>query len=298
MLFTTGAPVVSTDTADCVAMGTMSPTWSRALWLSSTTSCGEEMTLTLVTLCKALSVMTAGLLVNVYAKPGKTAPIATFATLLRTSLLSCCFKKNCVPYCSASLSVTSATVASTSTCSGSTSILRSAASIRLYSDGVAKISRALLRRSGMMRIPFVDAADCESAPGPVGDREDSGAATAAPCGAGLAELPSGAPPRRLDEVLHLGRHARRVVRRDRKDGVGLAGQEIDVEGADECDEARAHRGTAADEKAVLGRTGGDLAARSHIGLEHLGKLRRRGEAELHDLRQLADIADTRARSRP
>src|SRR5258708_29003413 len=194
MLFTTGAPVVSTDTADCVAMGTMSPTWSRALWLSSTTSCGEEMTLTLVTLCKALSVMTAGLLVNVYAKPGKTAPIAPFATLLRTSLLSCCFKKNCVPYCSASLSVTSATVASTSTCSGSTSILRSAASIRLYSDGVAKISRALLRRSGMMRIPFVDAADCESAPGPLGGREDSGAASAAPCGAGLAELPSGAPP--------------------------------------------------------------------------------------------------------
>ena len=54
MEFTTGALASVVETADWVAIGTSSPTWSRAVWLSRTISMGEEMIFTSVISVRAL----------------------------------------------------------------------------------------------------------------------------------------------------------------------------------------------------------------------------------------------------
>src|SRR5713226_5263351 len=53
MEFTTGAPGVITLVADCVAIGTSSPTCRRADWLLSTSRLGDDSTRTLVSCCSA-----------------------------------------------------------------------------------------------------------------------------------------------------------------------------------------------------------------------------------------------------
>ena len=59
-------------------------------------------------------------------------PVGTIdCAFVRVAVASALLKKNCVPYCSALFKVTSAMVASTSTCGGMTSSLRIAPSTLL-----------------------------------------------------------------------------------------------------------------------------------------------------------------------
>ena len=64
----------------------------------------------------------------------------------------------------------------------------------------------------------------------------------------------------------------------REQGIGLPGQGIDVEGADQAEQGLSDRRIAADDQRVATRLGGDLAALGDIGFEHLDQILRRGKA--------------------
>ena len=114
-------------------------TCRRAASLSSTSTCGEDSTFTVVTACSAFSAAwpLRGPLSTKPGKPEAKAPAAAPAGLKLSAPLMPALKKNCVPYCRLSFSVTSATVASMRTCKGRMSILRSIASMVSRSDVVA-----------------------------------------------------------------------------------------------------------------------------------------------------------------
>ena len=81
------------------------------------------------------------------------AGVVTAVTALsRSPLIPPDRKKNCVPYCSVSFSVTSAMVASMRTCIGTMSIFRSMARTVSSSSGVPKIRIALFCGFGRIRI--------------------------------------------------------------------------------------------------------------------------------------------------
>jgi hypothetical protein len=111
--------------------------------LSTTSSCGEDSTLTVVTSCSAVMAKGAPVArVPLRMKPGRVVLKAIWAGLklpctpLRMPFRPPDRKKNCVPYCSASFNVTSAITASMRTCSGRMSTLRSMASIVSVSRAV------------------------------------------------------------------------------------------------------------------------------------------------------------------
>jgi len=68
-----------------------------------------------------------------------------------------------------------------------------------------------------------------------------------------------------------------------KESIGLTGQRIDVEGADQPKQGLSDRRVAADDQRVAARFGGDLAALGDIRFEHLDQILRRGIAQRHDL---------------
>src|SRR5579875_3222607 len=102
MLLTFGASLVNTLCAVPVRMGTCWPTCRRAVGLSSTVTCGEDRTLTLVTAERAASAKAGDLLSTNPEKPlaegkpdsGGNADDPSWFKMW--SIL----KKNCVPYCS------------------------------------------------------------------------------------------------------------------------------------------------------------------------------------------------------
>ena len=76
----------------------------------------------------------------------------------------------------------------------------------------------------------------------------------------------------------------RVAVADRKEGIGLTGQDVSVESPDETDQGLADRGVPGDDYRVGRWVGGNFPALCNIGFEHLRKILRRGIAQWHDLR--------------
>ena len=74
----------------------------------------------------------------------------------------------------------------------------------------------------------------------------------------------------------------------RKKSVGLTGQEIDVEGADQGDQSLADCCVAAHEERVATGIGGDLSPFGDEGLERLGQLPGGGILDRHYLSARAD----------
>ena len=106
----------------CDRYGTSAPTCNCAVWLSSTSNCGEDSTSTVVMFCNAASVSLMPLPLNsVAVMPPVAAPLIAWVSEEPLN-------RNCVPYCSWSFSVTSAITASMRTCKGRISTLRSIAS--------------------------------------------------------------------------------------------------------------------------------------------------------------------------
>ena len=73
-----------------------------------------------------------------------------------------------------------------------------------------------------------------------------------------------------------------------KEGIGLTGQDVDVESSDETDQGLADRGVPGDDYRVGRWVGGNFPALGNIGFEHLGKVLGRGVAQWHDLGTGAD----------
>jgi hypothetical protein len=83
----------------------------------------------------------------------------------------------------------------------------------------------------------------------------------------------------LDLACDLGR----VAVAGWEEGVGLPGQDVDVEGADQTDQGLPYRGVATHDQCVAPRIGADLAALGYKGLEHLGQVPGCSVAQRHDL---------------
>src|SRR2546423_2536086 len=74
----------------------------------------------------------------------------------------------------------------------------------------------------------------------------------------------------------------------RKQCVGLSGERIDIEGADQSGQGLAHRRIATDDQGVAPLIGGGLSALGNIGVGHLYQILRRRIAKRHDLRPRSD----------
>ena len=75
----------------------------------------------------------------------------------------------------------------------------------------------------------------------------------------------------------------RIAVADRKEGIGLTCQNVDIESPDETDQGLADRGVPGDDYRVGRRVGGNFPALCNIGFEHLGKILGRGVTQRHDL---------------
>ena len=87
----------------------------------------------------------------------------------------------------------------------------------------------------------------------------------------------------LQDLLEPGRDFRHVAIAGRKERKGLPGEHIDVEGADQPNQALADRRVATDDQRVTPGIGGDLAALADIGFEQLGEVFGRGIAQCDHL---------------
>jgi hypothetical protein len=83
----------------------------------------------------------------------------------------------------------------------------------------------------------------------------------------------------LQHPLELGRAFRRIAVAHRKEGIGLARQDIDVKGASEAGQGLANCGITAHDQRITPRIGADLAALGNIGFKHFCQIFGGGEAQ-------------------
>ena len=93
---------------------------------------------------------------------------------------------------------------------------------------------------------------------------------------------------RLQHRLEFAGELGRIAFANREHRIGLAGQKIGVEGADQADQRLPDRCIATDQQRIARVVAGDLAALGDIGFEDLGEILRRGVAHRYHLGAGAD----------